>query len=155
MKTSLHILQNLISWLSKFLEEQTHSKKDINDFILWLNPKLFKKKTSNTKQKDNDFLDMELTHLIISQSKHYKAYSKKALINSKISTHDGFSFLYHLSVTDSYRKMELINMHLLEAPSGIEVLKRLLKQELIVYMLVKELLQRRMLKEILQRVMSQ
>ena len=131
MKTSLQILQNLISWLSKFLEEQTHSKKDIKDFILWLNHKLFNKNISNKKDEDNSVLDMELTHLLISQSKHYKAYSKKALINSKLSTHDEFSFLYHLSVTDSYRKMELINMHLLEAPSGIEVLKRLLKQGLI------------------------
>jgi len=32
---------------------------------------------------------------------------------------------------DSYRKMELINMHLLEPPSGIEVIKRLLKKGLI------------------------
>ena len=65
------------------------------------------------------------------QNRYYKAFAKKVLGESELSSPDGFSFLYHMSLTDSFRKMELIKMHHLEPPSGIEVLKRLLKKGLI------------------------
>ena len=76
-------------------------------------------------------LDMELTFLLVMQSRYYKAYAKKVLGESELSSPDGFSFLYHLSLAESYRKMELIKMHHLEPPSGIEVLKRLLHKGFI------------------------
>ena len=65
------------------------------------------------------------------QSKHYKMYCKEALVDTDINSPDEYSFLYHLSLVDSFRKMELIHIHLLEAPSGIEVIKRLLKKDFI------------------------
>jgi DNA-binding MarR family transcriptional regulator len=65
------------------------------------------------------------------QSRYYKTYAKRVLGESELTSPDGFSFLYHLSHTDSFRKMELIKMHHLEPPSGIEVLKRLLNKGLI------------------------
>jgi len=74
---------------------------------------------------------MELAFLLALQNRHYKAYAKEALGDSELSSPEGFSFLYHLSLTDSFRKMELIKMHQLEPPSGIEVLKRLLKRAFI------------------------
>jgi DNA-binding MarR family transcriptional regulator len=74
---------------------------------------------------------MELSFLLVMQSRYYKAYAKKVLGESELTSPDGFSFLYHLSLTDSFRKMELIKMHHLEPPSGIEVLKRLLNKGLI------------------------
>ena len=74
---------------------------------------------------------MELSFLLALQNRHYKAYAKAALGDSELSSPEGFSFIYHLSLVDSYRKMELIKMHHLEPPSGIEVLKRLIKRELI------------------------
>jgi len=74
---------------------------------------------------------MELSFLLIMQSRYYKTYAKRVLGESELTSPDGFSFLYHLSLTDSFRKMELIKMHHLEPPSGIEVLKRLLNKGLI------------------------
>ena len=41
------------------------------------------------------------------------------------------SFLLHLDYQDSFRKMEIIELHNLEAPTGIEIIKRLLKNGLI------------------------
>jgi DNA-binding MarR family transcriptional regulator len=76
-------------------------------------------------------LDMELSFLLVMQSRYYKAYAKRVLGESELSSPDGFSFLYHLSLVDSYRKMELIKMHHLEPPSGIEVLKRITNKRLI------------------------
>ncbi len=80
---------------------------------------------------DENDIDMELTFLLIMQSKHYKTYCKEVLVDSEINSPDEYSFLYHLSLVDSFRKMELIHIHLLEAPSGIEVIKRLLKKGFI------------------------
>jgi DNA-binding MarR family transcriptional regulator len=65
------------------------------------------------------------------QNRFYKSYAKKVLGESELTSPDGFSFLYHLKHADSLRKMELIKMHHLEPPSGIEVLKRLLHKGLI------------------------
>ncbi len=131
MKTSFTVIRELIQWFETYAEENPDSKIDINSFILWLNSKLFADEHVNQTVHDHGVLDMELSFLLALQNRHYKAYTKEALGESELSSPEGFSFLYHLSLVDSYRKMELIKMHLLEPPSGIEVLKRLLKREFI------------------------
>jgi len=131
MKTSFEVIKEVIQWFETYTEEHPDSEGDINSFIIWLNSKLFADGHANQSDHDQDILDMELTFLLALQNRHYKAYAKDALIDSELSSPEGFSFLYHLNLVDSYRKMELIKMHQLEPPSGIEVLKRLLKREFI------------------------
>jgi len=131
MNKSLRIVHELLTYLERFSQETSKEPKDINEFILWLNSCLFEEVHTETNSQYAKLLDMELTFLLIMQNKYYKAYTKKALINSEINSPDSYSFLYHLNLVDSYRKMELINMHIIEPPSGIEIIKRLLKKELI------------------------
>ena len=131
MKTSLKAIIELIQWFETYTEENPDSEHELNSFIIWLNSKLFEDRDDNLTVHDQDILDMELTFLLALLIRHYKAYAKDALLDSELSSPEGFSFLYHLSLADSYRKMELIKMHKLEPPSGIEVLKRLLKKNLI------------------------
>ena len=131
MNNSLNILQELITFLEKYTQEKSSDPNDLKEFILWLSSYIFDAAHSKDTNFDENTLNMELTFLLIMQNKHYKAYTKKALMNSEINTPDSYSFLYHLNFVDSFRKMELINIHLLEPPSGIEILKRLLKKELI------------------------
>ena len=131
METSLNIISEVINWLERFSKENPDSDMNLKSFIIWLNSKLFADEHADLSIHDNDTLDMELSFLLALQHRHYKVYAKNALGESELSSPEGFSFLYHLSVVDSYRKMELIKMHQLEPPSGIEVLKRLLKKELI------------------------
>ena len=131
MKTSFKVINELIQWFETFTEENPDSEIDLNSFIIWLNSKLFADEHANQSNHNHDVLNMELSFLLALQNRHYKAYAKEALGESELSSPEGFSFLYHLSLVDSYRKMELIKMHHLEPPSGIEVLKRLLKREFI------------------------
>ena len=131
MKTSIKTIKALIQWFEIYAEENPDSEGDLNAFIIWLNSKLFADEHGSQAEHDPAMLDMELTFLLALQNRHYKAYAKDALIDSELSSPEGFSFLYHLYLADSYRKMELIKMHQLEPPSGIEVLKRLLKREFI------------------------
>ena len=131
MNTSFKVLGELVKWLETYTVENPESEGDLNSFIIWLNSKLFAHEQTNQSEHDQDTLDMELTFLLALQNRHYKAYAKDALVDSDLSSPEGFSFLYHLSLVESYRKMELIKMHRLEPPSGIEVLKRLLSRNFI------------------------
>lgn len=131
MKNTIGIIQELIQWFEKFVESNPDSEPDLNSFIIWLNTKLFEDDHSDHADHHNAHLDMELSFLLTLQNRYYKTYAKEALNDSDLSSPEGFSFLYHLNLVDSYRKMELIKIHHLEPPSGIEVLKRLLKRGFI------------------------
>jgi len=131
MNNSLNIIAELIKHVKRFENEKGQEPKDVKEFIIWLNQLLFEQYHALESSHDENDIDMELTFLLIMQSKHYKMYCKEALINTDINSPDEYSFLYHLSLVDSFRKMELIHIHLLEAPSGIEVIKRLLKKGFI------------------------
>ena len=129
MNTSISILKELIQLLEDY--QQKNKEVNLKDFVFWLNEKIFDEKNNTKENNGNVELDMDLTHLLIIQNKYFKTYCKAALHDSNLATPDDFSFLYHLTVVESFRKMELINIHLLEAPSGIEVLKRLHKRGFI------------------------
>ena len=131
MNNSLNIIAELIEYLNKFENEKGKEPKDVKEFTIWLNQFVYEQQHSLESSHEENDIDIELTFLLIMQSKHYKKYCKEALANTEINSPDEYSFLYHLSLVDSFRKMELIHIHLLEAPSGIEIIKRLLKKDFI------------------------
>lgn len=131
MKSSLEILKEIVHWLEEYQNENHTDDYDLDSFIIWLNSRLFSEGKAEKSQHGTESLDMNLSFLLVMQSRYYKTYAKKVLGESELTSPDGFSFLYHLNHADSYRKMELIKMHHLEPPSGIEVLKRLLNKGFI------------------------
>ena len=90
MKTSLEIIKELIQWFEKFSEENPDSKTDLSTFILWLNSKLFADEHTATSSQKHGDLDMELSFLLAMQYRHYKTYAKDALIDSDLSSLEGF-----------------------------------------------------------------
>ena len=131
MNNSLNLISELIEYLNTYEKENGETPKDLKAFITWINQLVFDAHDTNEIGHNDISSDMELTFLLIMQNKHYKMYCKEALADTDIKSPDEWSFLYHLSLVDSFRKMELIHIHLLEAPSGIEVIKRLLKKGFI------------------------
>ena len=131
MKSSLEIVKEILHWLEKYQNENHTDDYNLDSFIIWLNSRLFSEGKFEKSKHSPESLDMELSFLLVMQNRYYKTYAKKVLGESELTSPDGFSFLYHLMHTDSFRKMELIKMHHLEPPSGIEVLKRLLTKGLI------------------------
>lgn len=131
MSTSFNIIHTLVDWVDQFTKDQNKTEFSIEEFLVWLNSKIFPPDNPHHDGFDEAQINMELSFLLIVQNRHFKSYAKKALGDSAFSSPDSFSFLYHLSMVDSYRKMELIKMHMMEAPSGIEVLKRLLSKRFI------------------------
>ena len=127
-------MNNAITTLKKVVElfeiyTEKNNDSGIEDFVLWLNKHLFNENITNSDNTHSP--DIHLTFLVSLLNKHYKNYTKKILAKSEISNAESYSFLYHLYLSDSFRKMELINMHQLEAPTGIEILKRLIATKMI------------------------
>ena len=131
MNNDLNILSELIEYLKRFELDKGKGPNDAKEFIIWLNHFLFDQSNSLESYHSVGDIDLEMTFHIIMLGKYYKMYCKDALLNTDIHSPDEYSFLYHLLMFDSLRKMELINIHLLEAPSGIEIIKRLIKKGLI------------------------
>ena len=110
MKSSLDILKDIVDWLEEYQNDNHIDEHSLESFIIWLNSRLFTKGHAEKTQHSPEMLDMELSFLLVMQSRYYKTYAKRVLGESELTSPDGFSFLYHLSLVDSYRKMELIKM---------------------------------------------
>ena len=120
------LLKRIIELVETY--EQDNKSARIEDFTIWLNTQLFSSKDSGQQVIESDLL---IAFKLMYISKELKKQSKSIFLNSKVSTIDEYSFLLHLNMDISFRKMELIEMHNLEAPTGIEIIKRLLKNKLI------------------------
>lgn len=73
----------------------------------------------------------DITVLISLMYRYAKMYIKKALKDSPIQTADEFGFLITLLTYPSLSKTALINKNLVEKTSGADIIKRLIKLELM------------------------
>lgn len=120
----------LVKQLIEYTEEyqKKHSSDKIEDFTIWLNNKLFTSKNSGKHTTHDELLiAFKLMHL----NKALKKQTKIVLSESNVFSIDEYSFLLHLDFQESFRKMEIVELHNLEAPTGIEIIKRLLKNKYV------------------------
>ncbi len=75
--------------------------------------------------------DQQISRMLSNLAKFLKLYTKKALDVKFLPATDDFGFLATLSHRPNLSKAELIRMNYMETPSGTEVIKRLLRKELI------------------------
>jgi DNA-binding MarR family transcriptional regulator len=120
------LLHSLIDLVEEF--NKNNASGTMEDFVVWLSGKFFQSEESDGHQEQ---LDLMLAFQISMLNKSIKRQTKEVISESSLSSLDGYSFLLHLENEDSFRKMELIEMHNLEAPTGIEIIKRLLSKGLI------------------------
>ena len=66
-----------------------------------------------------------LTFLLMFLYRQFRMYARKALADSDLSNPDSYAFLRQLDLRGPMRKMDLINLHFLEGPTGVEIIKRL------------------------------
>lgn len=135
------ILLSMIEQLAAFEAQETSTKTlEFPDFLAFLNvsqqPPIIDKRVvggneaqwieETYKGPDND-----ISILIVFMFRYAKSYIKKALKESIIQTADEFSYLITLMTYESLTKTELIGKLVMEKTSGVEIIKRLLKQELL------------------------
>lgn len=131
-------LRELNAAYELFLVNNEGSEGSLSLFSLWLY-------TLNVGSPKNDSHEPEqilasteqgniasqISHVIQNINRLIKNYYKKMLEGSKLVSADDVHYLMRLMNLDSMRKTDLIAMNLAEMPSGIEVIKRLIKNGLI------------------------
>ncbi|MGB0429786.1 MAG: MarR family winged helix-turn-helix transcriptional regulator [Bacteroidia bacterium] len=108
--------------------QKGNSSEKVEDFTIWLNNTLF---SANSADNHSTHDELAIAFKLMYLNKELKKQTKSILSNSSISSIDEYSFLLHLHYQESFRKMEIVEMHNLEAPTGIEIIKRLLKNKFI------------------------
>jgi DNA-binding MarR family transcriptional regulator len=128
MKKSFTLLAELLPLIDAY--EKATAKPDVQGFLQFsmqqkeVQPKISLDKEMQMKANQMGFY---LNYLF----RFLKVYTKTALRNSAISTIDDFIFLASLSREESMRKTDLIKNNMMEIPSGMEVIKRLMKAKLV------------------------
>ncbi len=137
MSDNIDLIKELINYVEEYENEVGNA--NIKEFSIYLQNKLITgkiKKTNNgfdssNYQNYNSYPEIEFSTLLTGLYRYSKHYVKKAFTNTKINTIDEFGFLASLLKEGSLLKNELINKHLLEISSGSEILKRLIRSELV------------------------
>ncbi|MDO1448094.1 winged helix DNA-binding protein [Rhodocytophaga aerolata] len=117
-------------------ENPENSSQNLVDFTAWLNGQLMQKKPGDTKMAGRlitpyETVESVLGKLITFLYRYARIYSKKSLENTPLITPDDFTYLAIVFSRGSMTKMEVIESHMQEKTTGMEILKRLLKNGLI------------------------
>ncbi len=141
MKKS-EILTTLINHFFAFDDEKGNQEEySIDEFVGYLNAKSVRQELAirNISGENKEWFKDEyrnttsdISILIVLMYRYAKGYIKKALLESYLQTPDEFSFLITLMTYDSLRKSELITKQVMEKTSGTEVIRRLIKNGMIV-----------------------
>lgn len=137
MSEQIRFIKEILDYVESYKEEVGNT--DIKEFTLYLRDKVL---TGNEALQGQDFSkenylqykDMpkvEFSSLLTGLYRFARHYVKKAFVNTTIRTIDEFGFLASLLKEKSLLKNELIKMHYMEVSSGSEILKRLIKSNLI------------------------
>ncbi|MBN1251145.1 MAG: winged helix-turn-helix transcriptional regulator [Bacteroidales bacterium] len=137
MSDNIAMIKELLDYVESY--EKEVGNFNIKEFSIYLKDKLIKENKEegkNTFDRNNyenykTYQEIEFSTLLTGLYRFAKHYIKKALINTSFKAIDEFGFLATLLKEKSLLKNELINKHLLEISSGSEILKRLIKSELI------------------------
>jgi len=129
--TQQDLLKKLIDLLYAYSSEEEGSSLSLTNFSAYLNAQVGGEQPTDTAEYQYTTQSDELGISLVLLQRYAKAYVKKALADTSLSTGDEFSFLMMLFVAGNHTKTELINKMLLSKTSGIEVLKRLRKSGFI------------------------
>lgn len=119
---------------------QSGKEYTLTEFLGYLNARVGIEKVSMRKMEGDKEQHIQTIRqeshgdvgiLITLMFRYAKGYIKKALQNSVIQTADEFAFLITLITHESLTKTELITKQVMEKTSGVEVIKRLLSQNMI------------------------
>jgi DNA-binding MarR family transcriptional regulator len=137
MSKNIKLIKDLLEYVEKY--EAEVGNIDLKEFSIYLRDKVIPNEAANlsTSFDQDDFMnyrsypEIEFSTLLTGLFRFAKHYIKKAFQDTAIRTIDEFGFLATLLKEGSLLKNELINQHMLEISSGSEILKRLIKNDLV------------------------
>jgi DNA-binding MarR family transcriptional regulator len=127
------LLAEILPYLEEF--EEKGSGETIDDFVAWMQTTPILKKNSDAKVLESIPLqgnvNAQICQLIALMYKYVRFYYKKGFKNSLLQTMEDFGFLATLATFGDLRKNTLIQKNTSEFTSGMEVIRRLERNELI------------------------
>lgn len=122
-------LRTIIDHLEAY--EKLQGKDDMPSFVMWLFEEYFGEEKNQLDIEFNGSLDDQIAYSVVSLFKHAKQYMKTALKESPLKNDFDFGYLATLMNYPDLKKSELIEFNLQEFSSGMEVIRRLIKQNFI------------------------
>jgi len=129
----------LTAIIEAFKEHQVlnvqNDKTSLAEFAIWLNQKNYligqPKNSEHSEIIGRNEVETEIGKLIIYLNRYAKLLIRKGLNNFPELVNEDFTYLYILMTCESMTKIQLIEKNIHEKPTGLEVIKRLLKHKLI------------------------
>ncbi len=132
----LNLIIEIITELDHFQKLQPNNHATLEDFRLYLNEKAYHKENPKNLSKKFDLdvfnFENEIAKQVIMLGRYSKHLIKKGLENHSDLVNEDFTYLFRLMDYPSLTKMQLIEKNAHEKQSGIEIIKRLVRNELIV-----------------------
>ncbi|MBD0258055.1 MAG: MarR family transcriptional regulator, partial [Cytophagales bacterium] len=131
------LVKQAILLIEQFEQETTRPEaQNLVNFAAWLNQTLLGKKIGDPSRATqmmtaHETVDSVLSKMIAYLYRYSRSYSKKMLEQSPLVTADDFTYLALLNARGSMTKTELIDLNIHEKTTGIEIIKRLLKNGLV------------------------
>ncbi|MFT3919369.1 MarR family winged helix-turn-helix transcriptional regulator [Cloacibacterium sp.] len=127
------LLKEVIENLEQFDQEKNSSS--IEDFRIWMNEKAYQKvnptelfKKENQKAFD---LENEIAKQVILLGRFTKQMIRRGLKEFPQLANEEFTYLYRLMDEETLTKMQLVERNAHEKQTGMEIIKRLVKNKLV------------------------
>lgn len=130
-------VRQLIELAEQFETAHPESQaQNLINFSAWLNDKIINKKSGDIKMSGQiitpyETVESVLGKLITFLYRYARIYSKRSLEHTPLITPDDFTYLALVFSRGSITKMEVIESHMQEKTTGMEIIKRLLKNGLV------------------------
>ena len=133
---NFELLSNIIEAFKQYqLSENSSDKNSLTDFAKWINNQEEIKSEVElvlpTAHISNYQIEVEISTMVISLNRYSRLLIKKGLIGFPELVSEDFTYLYTLMDVESMTKIKLIEKNVHEKPTGLEVIKRLLKHGLV------------------------
>ncbi|MBW8360907.1 MAG: MarR family winged helix-turn-helix transcriptional regulator [Kaistella sp.] len=131
----LPLIIEILTALDHFQKNHPNSQSSLEDFRLYLNQKSYEKENPRnlTEKFDLEVFDLEneIAKQVIMLGRYSKQLIRKSLESHPDLVNEDFTYLFRMMDYDSLTKMQLIEKNAHEKQTGIEIIKRLVKNGLL------------------------
>ncbi|MCU4174038.1 MarR family winged helix-turn-helix transcriptional regulator [Carboxylicivirga sp. N1Y90] len=145
MENSYGVIKQLIDLWGAF-ESEAHEQHDLLNFSEWLVDQIKEENIANTKFENNQKLhyhpetveylsklqpNSRFQEYILRIARFEEFYIRKYLVDLPLNSRLEYLFLFTIENLERARKTDLINIHLVEYTTGMDTIRRLIKNKLL------------------------
>ena len=131
----LNLIIDILTELDNYQKANPNANAGLDDFRLYLNQKAYENENPRnlTAKFDLDVYDLEneIAKQVIMLGRYSKQLIRKSLENHPDLVNEDFTYLFRMMDYESLTKMQLIEKNAHEKQTGIEIIKRLVKNGLL------------------------